>query len=647
MQVKVVVFLFFIQSFVCFSQSDSVIALSEVLIENKVKVDNPLAENQTVHIINSKKIKESASENVAEATSLLPGIYLLDYGGVGGLKTVSSRGLASSYTRVFIDGVEFHNAQNGQVDLGKIPILNVSKISFVNGVSSQELLTASSYNSPQSVFVETGNAEKNSIKTAMSVGSFGLINPSLIVNRKMGQRHMLSVGGELTRANGEYDYELVNGNHTEKQRRVHAGVSRSVVNFKYHLALTDSQSVVVNGYWNATAQELPGAVILYQPQVGQNLNTSDFFLTASYKDIVSEKWQWKWVSSATLQGLTYRDSVYHNQQGFLENNYQNNAFFTSLSSHYQLTKCLSLNSAIDFRYADLSKSVYVSRNQVFIANNVKYKYRSFTFEVYGLLQSLSDEETVTKKMFNYGFSSAWLPFKKSPVQLHGSYSKNYRVPTFQELYYQRVFVDLIPEVTQAAYVGISSFHQVKKHALQISTKTDFFMNRVENKIVSLPTQNLFVWSIQNLGEVQIKGIESSVQLSWQLDSNWSVDGLVSYTYQQAWDVTNPDSRQFQHQLAYTPFEIIKANSSFHYKKWMLNWGLVYNGFRYSLGENIEANLLPFWQLQNLSLAKKVTLNRLGFDLQFSVKNIFNKQYEIIKSFPMPGRNYLLTLSVQL
>ncbi len=647
MQVKVVVFLFFLQSFVCFSQSDSIVALPEVLIENKASVNNPLSENQTVHIANYEYIKENSLKNVAEATNLLPGIYLQDYGGVGGLKTVSSRGLASSYTRVFINGVEFHNSQNGQVDLGKIPISNVSKISFVNGVSGQKLLTASSYNSPQSVYIETVTPEKNSVKTSLSVGSFGLVTPTLLVSRRIGSRHFLTVGGEFTQANGEYDYQFVNGNEIKKQRRVHAGINRSVVNLNYQLALTDSQTVSVNGYWNTTAQELPGAVILYQQQTGQNLNTNDLFLTASYKDIVSQEWQWKWVSSATLQGLTYLDTVYNNQQGFLESKYQNNAFFTSLSSHYQISKYLSLNSAIDFRYASLSKSIYVYRNQLFMSNELKYKYNSLTTDVYALIQTLSDEEAPTRKLFNYGFSTAWLPFEKSPVQLHGSYSKNYRVPTFQELYFQRVFVDLVPEKSQAAYVGVSSFHHLKKRELQISSTLDFFINRIENKIVSLPTQNLFVWSTRNLGEVQIKGIETNVQLSWQADSNWTIDGLVSYTYQQAWDVSNHESRQYQNQLAYTPYEIIKANCSIHYKKWLINWGLIYNGFRYSLGENIEANLLSSWQVHNLSLAKEMALGKLTFDLQLSVKNIFNNHYAIIKNFPMPGRNYIITLALEI
>lgn len=646
-QTRLVVLLIFFKSFVCLSQTDSVITLSEVVIKNEVKVDNPIKTSETTHSINNKIIKENASKSVAEASDLLPGVYLQNYGGVGGLKTLSSRGMATGYTRVFIDGVEFKNAQTGQVDLGKIPISNVSKIIFVNGTSGEDLLPASSLNSPQALYIETESVTKNSTGASLSIGSFGLVNPAVFVKRKLGKRQTLSVGGEFIQANGKYDYVLRNGDSTEKRTRTNAGISRSVVNFKYSLAVSDSQSVTLGGYWNMTNQELPGAVILYQPQVGQNLNTNDVFLTASYKNIRSKKWQLKSTSSVTFQGLEYIDTVYHNQAGFLNNKYQNNNFFTSLSSHYQYSKQVSLNSAIDFSHTSLSKSIYVSRNQLFISNQVKFKYKSIDAKVYGLFQALLNQDEAPRNLFNYGVSSSWMPFKKSPIQLLGSYSKNYRIPTFQELYFQRVFVALVPEKAEAIYVGISSFFQLKKRTIQVATKMDYFINHLENKIVSLPTQNLFVWSTQNLGAVAIQGIESSLQFDVQLDSAWSLSGLVSYTFQQALDVTNKESRKYKNQLPYTPFEILKANTSVSYQKWVLNWGMIYNGYRYSLGENIEANFLPSWHVHNLSLGKKITAKKGVFELQFSVKNIFGKQYSIIKSFPMPGRNYLASIAIEI
>lgn len=647
MQVRIILSLIFFKSVVGFSQSDSVITLSEVLIENKGGVTLPISSSQTSYFTDYKRIKENAAKNVAEASAWLPGVYLQDYGGVGGLKTISSRGLASSYTRVFIDGVEFQNFQTGQVDLGKIPISNVSKITLVNGVSDAELLTASSYNSPNSVYVETDRVTENKIKTSLGVGSFGLLNPALTVQRKIGERQSLSVGTEMVRATGGYEYELVNGNDVTKQQRVHAGITRLITNFKYNLSLTDSQFIAVGGYWNYTSQELPGAVILYQPQLGQNLFSNDIFLTSSYKSIVSEKWRLKSVFSFTSQGLVYEDTIYHNQAGFLKNEYQNTVYYTSLSSHYQLIKSLSLNSAIDVRYGSLGGGVQVSRIQSFISNEVKYKCRSCELAVYGLFQGVNDVNGTLLKMFNYGVSSSWFPFKKSSFQLHGSYSKNQRIPTFQELYFQRVFVNLVPEKSEIVYAGFGTIFNSKKRTFQAATKVDFFINQVKDKIVSLPTQNLFVWSTRNLGQVQIRGVEPTLQLNWSVDSNWSIDGQVSYTYQQVLDVTSSDSRQYRNQIAYTPFEIIKANVVVSNASWSFSWGLMYNGFRYSLGENVEANLLPSWSLHNVSLAKKLKVGSCDFDLQVSVKNMFDSQYSVIKSFPMPGRNYLFTLSVEI
>ena len=65
--------------------------------------------------------KLQRSVNLADAIRDFSGIQLRDYGGVGGLKTVNVRSLGSAHTAIFLDGVPIDNAQNMQVDLGRIP----------------------------------------------------------------------------------------------------------------------------------------------------------------------------------------------------------------------------------------------------------------------------------------------------------------------------------------------------------------------------------------------------------------------------------------------------------------------------------------------------------------------------------------------
>ena len=67
--------------------------------------------------------------------------------------------------------------------------------------------------------------------------------------------------------------------------------------------------------------------------------------------------------------------------------------------------------------------------------------------------------------------------------------------------------------------------------------------------------------------------------------------------------------------------------------------------RYSLNQNIVTNeidgfaITDFSLFYNLDLGKKQTLR-----IQCQLKNAFNRSYSYIRSFVMPGRNYLISIN---
>ena len=63
---------------------------------------------------------QAAPAQVADVLRRFTGVQVKDYGGVGGLKTVNVRSLGSEHVGIFLDGVQVDNAQNMQVDLGRI-----------------------------------------------------------------------------------------------------------------------------------------------------------------------------------------------------------------------------------------------------------------------------------------------------------------------------------------------------------------------------------------------------------------------------------------------------------------------------------------------------------------------------------------------
>ena len=73
------------------------------------------------------------------------GLQIRDYGGAGGLKTINVRSLGSAHTAIFLDGVPIDNAQNAQVDIGRIPTDGLEKVELFQGQRSQVLQTAREY----------------------------------------------------------------------------------------------------------------------------------------------------------------------------------------------------------------------------------------------------------------------------------------------------------------------------------------------------------------------------------------------------------------------------------------------------------------------------------------------------------------------
>ena len=71
--------------------------------------------------------------DVADALHRIPGVTLRDYGGAGGMKTVSVRGFGAKHTGVSYDGIMLSDCQSGEIDLSRYSLDNVDQLSLVIG----------------------------------------------------------------------------------------------------------------------------------------------------------------------------------------------------------------------------------------------------------------------------------------------------------------------------------------------------------------------------------------------------------------------------------------------------------------------------------------------------------------------------------
>ena len=178
-------------------------------------------------------------------------------------------------------------------------------------------------------------------------------------------------------------------------------------------------------------------------------------------------------------------------------------------------------------------------------------------------------------------------------------------------------------------------------------QSNLFKNLVSNKIIALPTQNLFVWSIQNLGRVDVFGGDIHINVNMTLNENWKFNLQSGASYQKAIDISNEDSPTYRDQIAYTPALTGNAMASVHYKTSGLHFTGLYIGERYSLNENVSGNRLDPYLIFDLSANYSFKLkDKQEFMLHAGIKNLGDTSYNFIKYFVMPGRNYFIKLSYE-
>ena len=244
---------------------------------------------------------------------------------------------------------------------------------------------------------------------------------------------------------------------------------------------------------------------------------------------------------------------------------------------------------------------------------------------------------------------------KEHLYLRAFYKQTYRMPTFNDLYYDIYNKELEPEKATQYDGGIeytkrlSIVSDALKY-MQLRIKADGYFNQINNKIVAVPKGNSqYRWMMMNLGYVEILGAEFQFKTDWQFSPDWRLDFGGNYTYQKARDYSDPKDNDpvagtWGGQIAYIPWHSASAMGTLTWlmkrnMDLMLNYSFIYTGERYHGSSNILANYEQPWYTHDLSLRYGLRLRHVRLAATLEVNNVFDQQYDVVLNYPMPGRNF--------
>lgn len=617
-----------------------------------------------VQMLDAVKISETNSFMVSDAVKFFSGATVKDYGGMGGMKTLSVRSLGAHHTAVAYDGITLTDCQTGQIDIGRYSLDNVELLSLNIGDGNTIFQPARMFASSGLLSIRTKRpefSEGGNMNGAigMNVGSFGMINANMLLELRINRNIDLALSAECLNAEGDYPYRLYYGDAknaytTETRSNNEVGAFRIESTLFGHFKT--GGKLEVKSYYYQSSRGLPGAVILYNPYATQHLWDKTGFLQGHFEQELTSKLSFQANAKYNRSWQRYLNPDYLGSEGEEDHRYDQDEFYLSTTLLLKTVRGLDFAFSADGAVNSMTSTIYEFANpaRFTILSNLSARYENgFLIATAGLLGTAIYEETMISEpasdlfKLSPSFNISVKPYGTAPFRFRCFYKESFRMPSFNDLYYSAVGnLDLKPENSRQFNIGLTGNTGIVLTGTQLFFSADVYKNAITDKIMAMPTKNIFIWSMINLGKVDIKGIDFSLEFLQPLGDEYKITAGWNHSYQWALDVSDPEAAEYKNQIAYAPRIFGSGRFGIATPFGKLAYALIYSGHRYVTGHNLTVNDLPGYSDHSLSYEKTFALKKFRFNLKAEVLNLLDENYEIVRNFPMPGRSYRLGLRVK-
>lgn len=664
-------------SFFAQNKLDSLQLLQEVVVSAK-----PFSEVIPSQSLKGIELKRLNSHSVADALRYFAGVQIKDYGGLGGLKTVDVRNMGTHHVGVFYDGIQLGNMQNGVTDLGKFSLDDIEELSMYNGQKSDIFQPAKDFAAASTIYLRGKKPKfegdkKTNLLVRYKTMTINYHDPSLRIEHKLSDRVNVSLSSQYIKSNGEYKYRYKRNN---KDGTLAYDTTATRWNSDIEALRIESgvYGRLDNGTWDAklyyydSDRGAPGAIKENKFSDGFRQRDKNFFAQASMTNEFTEKYKFQARAKFAFDYMHYfaRDSVNFLNETVTEgaqadNRYYQQEVYLSAVNMYTILPGWDVALATDFQYNKLNATLkgvgtqFSYPQRYTILYSLSSSYNLGKLKTMGSVIGTHVQERVrfnakapNKTELTPAIFIGYEPFDRYDLTIRSFAKRIFRMPTFNDLYYQMVGQAVLrPEYMNQYNIGFTYSKAVRRGFVDsFSLQADAYYTDTKDKIVAAPANNLFRWTMTNMGKVRGKGVEVVSNLKMHIDQVYLTTNLT-YAYTESTDKTKLfgiAKSSYGDQIPYTPWHSGSAIANATYKTWDLNYSFIYVGKRYNANvNNIKVNEAQPWYTHDLSLQKVFNFKQLIAKTTVEVNNLFNQQYEVIANYPMPGRTFRFIVSLEI
>ncbi|MDR1372006.1 MAG: TonB-dependent receptor plug domain-containing protein [Dysgonamonadaceae bacterium] len=622
--------------------------------------DNTSITSSPMQIIDSKTLAGTGALSVGDAARQFAGVQVKDYGGVGGLKTVSLRSLGASHTGVLYDGIPVTDNQTGQIDLSRFSLTGIEKIILNTGESDNILQPAQIQSLAGSLNIITGSfmpdtGKKNHIKASLKGGAFGFFSPSIFYRQQISKTLSSGVSVDYLQSDGNYPYQQSVGTAGRDSIINRVRHNTAIKNLKMEANLNgkfgSGGRLFLKAYSFRTNRELPGPATYWNEFSDDRLKDRNLFIQMRYTHSITENTDY-----LVNAKFNFASSDYLNPpRRYL---YFQREWYADAVVRRKFGRHFSASFANDLIYDSMNGNIISLQGETperktwFSALSAKYESERINITAKYTYAHASHINSVTfntplRKLSPYaGFSFKLL--NTDILRLRGFFKNSFRLPTLTDFYYSSGGSPrpLKPENARQFNLGATFLSSLGSILPRVSLSADAYHNKVLDKIVAYPTADLNIWTILNIGKVDMRGIDLNSEIHINGIEKIPVNVGGSFSLQRVLDKTSQGESSYNKIPVYTPSQFGTGWTNIVMPWLEVNYTLLYSGRRYYWNSNRpESRMKPFSE-QTVTLSKHFRLKSCSFTLSAECVNFTDEQYEIVRQYPMQGRSVRIELIIQ-
>ena len=582
-------------------------------------IDTLYIDNQYIKSGKTAKISNISSDQILENSTSLSdllrfqsNIYIKE-NGRGSTSSPSFRGTTAQQTAFVWNGININSQFLGQGDLNTLSALSYENVGIKFGGGSVIYGSGAiggSIHLNNTLLFNRGFegkifSEYSSFATSNSLASAKFSNENLSFNFN------------INHSQSENEYEV--------EEKYYKNRNGAYQNSAFNLGMAYKVSAENEFYWQT---QLYDGVQNYA--LLSEFSTPTKYETQNFRSLLGWKLKKNKLSNDFKMAYLTDDYQYfaNSERKDSKSGGSSGQYILKTDFNYALSEKSSVNTILEYNYINSeslnTNRLPANRNQGSIAVLYRNQASKKLF-----LEAGAKKDFVEDFVSPYLFSAGLEFFPKPWYQMKLNLSKNYRAPSFNDLYWEPGgSLDLKSETSHQAELS----QRLKYKNFKFSV-TSYIID-IKDMIRWIPNSN-GLYAVTNTEKVNSWGLEAQLGYDYA-KNNHQIKTQISYAY------TKSTDEKLKKQLPYVPFHNLNGFLSYQYKKYEVFAQGLWNGRIFSDSEESEKLALDSFALFNAGVFVEVIK---GAKVGIKVNNITDKVYRTVYGYYMPKRNFAINLNL--